>query len=251
MTEISAGRLQEAARTLLGLDLQRAQLDAFVWYGRELLAWNERYNLTAIIDPLEIEMKHFIDSLTCLKGMEPRPMGRLVDVGSGAGFPGLPLKIVCPQLHVTLVESTGKKIDFCAHIVQGLGLEGVEVLHGRAEQVGHWPEHRQSYDWGVARAVAAMPVIVEYLLPLLRVGGRLVAQRGEAAPAEAHAADGALRILGGQVERLVPIELPYVVEARYLVVVRKIAATPSQYPRRPGIPAKRPLRAATPSDTPQ
>jgi 16S rRNA (guanine527-N7)-methyltransferase len=233
--------LRDTALSLLGLELTPGQLEAFAWYAAELASWNRRFNLTAITEPEAIEVKHFLDSLTCLMAMRGRSAGKVIDVGSGAGFPGLPLKIACPQMQVTLVESTGKKIEFCRHVVVSLGLEGVEVVHARAEQVGHWPDHRQAYDWALARAVAPMPVLVEYLLPLLCLNGRAIAQKGETGPAEAHAAEGALRILGGRVAQLIPVELPKVAETRYLVVVEKVAATPAVYPRRPGVPAKRPL----------
>ena len=158
MVRENAG-LREAARELLGIDLNQRQLGAFSWYAAELIAWNRRFNLTAITDPAQIEIKHFLDSLTCLLAMGPNPEGRLVDVGTGAGFPGLPLKIAYPQLRITLVESTGKKASFCRHVAQSLRLENVLVVHARAERVGHWPDQRQKFDWAVARAVAAMPVL--------------------------------------------------------------------------------------------
>jgi len=231
----------QAAQSLLGLKLTAGQLKAFDWYASELVVWNQRFNLTAIKDLPGIEVKHFLDSLTCLLAMRPGPAGRVVDVGTGAGFPGIPLKIVCPQIQLTLVESIGKKAEFCRHVVRSLELKGVEVIHDRVERVGHQPKHRQGYDWVLARAVAAMSVLVEYMLPLLRLGGRAILMKGEKAPAETHAAEGALRILGGRVDQLISIELPTVVETRHLVVVEKVAATPSKYPRRSGIPAKRPL----------
>jgi len=173
--------------------------------------------------------------------LKPRPAERLVDIGTGAGFPGLPLKIVLPRLQVTLVEATGKKAEFCRHVVEGLGLEGITVVHARAEDVGQMPEHRAANDWAVARAVAAMPVLAEYLLPLVRLGGRAIAQKGETGPAEAHAAESALRLLGGRVQQLIPVELPRIPETRYLVVLEKTAATPPEYPRRAGMPARDPL----------
>ncbi len=233
--------LTAAVYSLLGLRLTRRQTEALGWYATELISWNQRFNLTAITDPAEIESKHFLDSLSCLLAMRERQADRVVDIGTGAGFPGLPLKIVCPQLQMTLVEATGKKLDFCRHIVQGLGLEHVDLVHGRAEDIGHSPDHRQSYDWAVARAVASMPVLVEYLLPLLRLGGRAVAQKGESGPAEAHAAEAALKVLGGRTHQVIRVELPGVAEVRFLVVVEKAAATPPEYPRRAGLPAKRPL----------
>jgi len=234
-------RLQEVAQARLGVSLSRRQLEAFAWYASELVAWNERFNLTAITDPAEIEVKHFLDSLSCLLALKPRSGDRMVDVGSGAGFPGLPLKIVIPSLQVTLVEATGKKAEFCRHVVEGLALESVTVEHARAEDVGQMAEHRQMYHWGVARAVAHLQVLAEYLMPLLRLGGRAVAQKGETGPAEAHAAGGALRLLGGRVQQLITVELPRVPETRYLVVMEKIAATPGEYPRRAGVPGRKPL----------
>jgi 16S rRNA (guanine527-N7)-methyltransferase len=233
--------LPDIARTRLGIHLSRRQLDAFAWYASELAAWNERFNLTAITDPAEIEVKHFLDSLSCLLALKPRAGDRMVDVGTGAGFPGLPLKIVLPWLPVTLVEATGKKAEFCRHVVEGLGLESVTVVHARAEDVGQMAEHRQTYHWAMARAVAQLQVLAEYLMPLVRLGGKAIAQKGETGPAEAHAAEGALHILGGRVQQLIPVELPRVPETRYLVVMEKTAATPSEYPRRAGVPARKPL----------
>jgi 16S rRNA (guanine527-N7)-methyltransferase len=233
--------LQEAARRMLGLSLTRRQLEAFTVYGEELVAWNARVNLTAITDPDAIEVKHFLDSLTLVPYLGRWVTGRLVDVGTGAGFPGLPLKIACPSLRVSLVEATGKKADFCRHIVTRLELEGVDVVHARAEEVGQDPQHRQRYDVAVARSVASMPVLAEYLLPLVRLGGRAIAQKGESGPAEAHAAQVAVARLGGRLTQVSPVELPGVAEARYLVLMEKVAATPPDYPRRPGLPSRHPL----------
>ena len=233
--------LQEVSRTRLGVSLSRRQLDAFAWYAAELADWNDRFNLTAITDPASIEVKHFLDSLTCLLALKPRPGDRMIDVGTGAGFPGLPLKIVIPWMQLTLVEATGTKAEFCRHVVEGLGLEAVTVVHGRAEDVGHMPEHRQAYQWAVARAVAHLQVLAEYLMPLVRLGGRAIAQKGETGPAEAQAAEGGLHLLGGRVQQLIAVELPRIPETRYLVVMEKTAATPGEYPRRAGQPSRRPL----------
>jgi 16S rRNA (guanine527-N7)-methyltransferase len=233
--------LGQIAQTLIGIRLSPSQLNAFCQYERELLEWNTRFNLTAIQDPRNIRIKHFLDSLTCLMAMRERPMEKIIDVGTGAGFPGLPIKIACPSIHLTLVESVGKKVDFCQHIVRKLGLENVEVLQARAEEVGQHPAYREKYDWALARAVAILPVLAEYLLPLVRLGGGMIAMKGESAHAEAQDAERALRILGGHLRRLLPVTLPGVADERYLVVIDKVAATPSLYPRRVGIPAKRPL----------
>lgn len=233
--------LESEARGLLNVSLSRRQLQDFEIYAGLLVDWNTRSNLTAITKPGDIAVKHFLDSLTCLLAMGAPSTGRLIDVGSGAGFPGLPIKIACPQLRVTLVESTGKKVEFCQRVVDDLGLKDVEVIHGRGEEVGHRGSHREAYDWAVARAVATLPVLVEYLLPFVRVGGLAIAQKGETGPAEAHAAEAGLRILGGRIRQLIPVDLPRVAERRYLVVMGKDAATPGDYARRTGVPAKRPL----------
>jgi 16S rRNA (guanine527-N7)-methyltransferase len=144
-------------------------------------------------------------------------------------------------MQLTLVESVGKKAQFCRHVVSILGLRWVEVVQERAENLGQIPAYREAYDWAVARAVAILPVLAEYLLPLVRVGGRMLAMKGESGPAEAHSAERALRVLGGHLRQLLPVTLPGVAEERYLVVVDKIAATPQVYPRKVGTPAKRPL----------
>jgi 16S rRNA (guanine527-N7)-methyltransferase len=200
-----------------------------------------RFNLTAIRDPQEIQVKHFLDSLTCLQVMGEKSYGRLIDVGTGAGFPGIPIKIVQPKLQLTLVESVGKKAEFCRHAVNILNLQGVEVVQERAEALGQDLSYREQYDWAVARAVAILPVLTEYLLPLVRVGGSMLAMKGESGPAEAHTAEHAIKMLGGHLRQLLPVTLPGVAEERYLVVIDKVAATPDAYPRKVGIPAKRPL----------
>jgi 16S rRNA (guanine527-N7)-methyltransferase len=233
--------LTQHTRRLLGLQLSRLQLSALTLYERELLDWNTHFNLTAIRDPQEIHIKHFLDSLTCLLVLRDSPPERLIDIGTGAGFPGIPLKIVYPKMQLTLVESVGKKAQFCRHVVRILDLRGVEVVQTRAEALGQDPAYREQYDCAVARAVAVLPVLSEYLLPLVRVGGRMLAMKGESGPAEAHSAEGALRILGGHLRQLLPVMLPGVAEERYLVVIDKVAATPDGYPRKVGLPAKRPL----------
>jgi len=235
-------QLTEYALRQLGVRLSPTQLSALSLYERELVDWNTRFNLTAIRDPQEIHVKHFLDSLTCLLAFRDASIGNLVDIGTGAGLPGIPIKIIYPKIHLTLVESVGKKAEFCRHVVNVLDLSGVEVVQQRAETLGQDPAYREQYDWAVARAVAILPVLVEYLLPLVRVGGSMLAMKGESGPAEAHSSDHALRVLGGHLRQLVPVTLPGVAEERYLVVIDKVAATPRGYPRKVGIPAKRPLR---------
>ena len=234
--------LAHQAQRLLGLHLTRSQLTALSLYERELVDWNTRFNLTAIRDPHEIHIKHFLDSLSCIMALRENPGERLIDVGTGAGFPGIPIKIMYPKIQITLVELVGKKADFCRHVVNILDLHGVEVVQERAEALGQDPTYREQFDWAVARAVAILPVLAEYLLPLVRVGGSMIAMKGESGPAEAHSSELAIRLLGGHLRQLIPITLPGVAEERYLVVIDKLAATPNGYPRKVGVPAKHPLR---------
>ena len=233
--------LRDAAYETLGLELSKRQVEAFSWYGEELQVWNKRFNLTAITSKEEIETKHFLDSLSCVLARQFHPSGAVVDIGTGAGFPGLPLKIVFPQIQLTLLESIGKKVSFCRHVVKKLKLKEITVEQSRAESQGRKTEFRASYDSAIARAVATTPVVVEYALPLIKVGGCAILQKGETGPAEAQLAENAIHLLGGRMEQVVKVELPGVQETRYLLVVRKVAATPDRYPRRPGIPAKRPI----------
>ena len=234
-------QLHQEFHSLTGAKLSSHQLAALETYAQELAAWNETHNLTAIRSTAQVRVKHFLDSLSAYLAMRGSSVERVIDVGTGAGFPGLPLKILYPQMHLTLVESIGKKATFCEHVVDKLGLEGVAVIQMRAEELGRLATHREQYDWALARAVAIMPVLLEYLLPLVRVGGRVLAMKGASGPAEAQAAENAIQLLGGHLRQLHPLTLPGVVEERYLVVVDKIAVTPEKYPRRVGIPAKRPL----------
>jgi 16S rRNA (guanine527-N7)-methyltransferase len=234
-------KLIHDALNLFNVHLIGRQVLALNTYEHELMSWNQKFNLTAIRDAEGIRTKHFLDSFSCVLAWKANPPSRLIDVGTGAGFPGIPLKILYPSMRLTLVESVGKKAAFCQHIVETLKLDGVEVLNTRAETVGQDPKHREQYDWAVARAVANLNVLNEYLLPLVKVGGTMLAQKGESGPAEAQAAEKAMKLLGGHLRQLVPVTLPGVVDERYLVLVDKIHATPPKYPRKPGHPYKDPL----------
>ena len=230
------------ARQLLGLQLSREQIAAFKLLEEELLEWNDRFNLTAIRDKEGIETKHFLDSLTCLMALDLNAAPRsLIDVGTGAGFPGIPLKLMLPNMRLTLVESIQKKAGFCTHVVEKLGLRQVQILPERAEDVGQDPAHRESYDLATARAVAAMPTLVEYLLPLVRIGGLVIMQKGESAQLEALKSEKVIQRLGGKIRVILPVVLPGVADERYLVVLEKVARTSAEYPRRTGLPAKQPL----------
>jgi 16S rRNA (guanine527-N7)-methyltransferase len=239
-----------AGAAALGLPLAPEQLAAFVRYRDELLAWNARVNLTRITKPTEIETRHFLDSLTCAAPLLARwgpaapvlPL-RCIDVGSGGGFPGVPLRLALPRLRVTLLESTGKKVEFLHHLIAALGLTGVDAVTERAETLAHAPGHRESYDAAFARALAPLPVLLELTLPFLRVGGLLVAPRKGDLGAEIAAAAFACQTLGGAPPTIAPVTVPPLDDGRALVVVEKAATTPAAYPRRPGLPAKRPLAA--------
>lgn len=234
-------RLVRFSRELLGLEIPPEAQRAFGAYADRLLEWNARVNLTAITDPEAIEVRHFLDSLTVVLATRFTPGQRVIDVGTGAGFPGIPLRLIYPFIQLTLLEATAKKTEFLSLIVEQLHLDNVRVLTSRAEDAGQAPATREQYDLVLARAVAQMPVLGEYMLPLCRVGGQCIALKGENAAAEIQQAEDALRILGGRVKKLVPVELPQVTETHYLVIVEKVAATPPKYPRRAGMPSKRPL----------
>ncbi len=213
---------------------------AFERYYQILLEWNERINLTRIVEPSEVAVKHFLDSLSVYPLLPPRAR-QLIDVGSGAGFPGLPLKLACPDLQVTLLESTGKKTAFLRHVITELGLTGIEVITLRAEEAGQQADQRQRYDVAVARAVSPLVVLAEYLLPLVKVGGVMIAQKGQPPTEELAAATYAIKLLGGQAATVQPLHVPHLEGERHGVVIKKIKPTPKAYPRRPGLPSKEPL----------
>jgi 16S rRNA (guanine527-N7)-methyltransferase len=223
-----------------GVTLTTQQRAAFQIYGDELVAWNEHTNLTAIADPDGVQVKHFLDSLSCLLAFPPDASPRAIDVGTGAGFPGLPIRIMRPDVRLTLLESVGKKVSFLHHIVGALEIGNVAIIHGRAEDAGQSPDHREVYDVVLARAVAELRVLAELTLPLCRVGGIVIAQKRDGDDDEIANAAQALATLGGAIHNHIPISLPGV-EARQLIVLTKLNPTPARYPRRAGMPEKRPL----------
>lgn len=231
--------LRSETEQLLGISLSEIHLNKLETFASELLQWNQKFNLTAITGPQQVRQKHFLDSISCMAVLPPQP-GKVIDVGTGAGFPGVVLRVLDPSIQLTLADSVAKKTRFLSHIVQVLDLDGVEVLTARAEELGQDEVHRGTYDWAVARALAPMPTLLEYLLPLVRVGGHVLAQKGAEVGEEIESAVNALGLLGGEVEQVKALELPGG-ENHNLVVVNKIQDTPAKYPRRTGIPAKRPL----------
>lgn len=225
----------------LGLKINSFQASQFAAYAQLLLEWNQKYNLTAITDPDEIIVKHFLDSLSCLQVIRDRNPFSLIDIGTGAGFPGIPLKIIRPDISLVLVESVGKKASFCAKAIDSLQLDNSRIIQTRAEEIGQHPDHRESYDWAVARAIAELPLLLEYLLPLVKLNGRVLAMKGKDKQSEIKSSQNAMTALGGELYQVEKTTLPYNFGERVLIVVQKIFPSPSKYPRRIGIPAKKPL----------
>ena len=228
----------------LGILLTDGQLDQFALYQRDMAEWNQRANLTNITEYDEVQVKHFLDSLTVVPAVGGIPEDcRLLDVGSGPGCPGLPLKLTFPKIQLAMAEPTGKKAAFLEHMVEALTLGGTEVLKGRAEALAHDPGLRETFDLVTARGLARMPVLLEYTLPFCKTGGRVAALKhgGAGLEKELVAAERALELLGGEVIQIYQVEIAGLTDNREVVVVEKVAATPEQYPRRTGIPSKRPL----------
>jgi 16S rRNA (guanine527-N7)-methyltransferase len=229
------------AKSEFNLTLTETQEKQFEAYLTLLMDWNERMNLTAVRDPNAIQIRHFLDSLSCVMATGGLNGRSLIDVGTGAGFPGLPLKILYPELQLTLADSVVKKTKFSEIVIAELGLENVMVLAERAETLGQQSNHRAQYDWAVARGVVEMRALAEYLLPLCKKGGHMLAQKGENAAQEIKTAQQAFQILGGGSVSNKTVQLPDVDTPHFLVVVEKVGETPAKYPRRPGMPGKRPL----------
>ena len=230
---------------LLGISLSPEQMEQFFLYGRLLVEWNQKMNLTAITEEGEIIRKHFVDSISLVKAF-PGQLGegelRLMDVGTGAGFPGIPLKILFPHWKVDLLDSLNKRIRFLEEVSGQLGLKGIRAFHGRAEDYGKNPQFRQGYDLCVSRAVANLSSLSEYCLPFVKTGGFFISYKSDEVEEELKAAKRAVSMLGGEIERVEKFSLPGGDDLRSLVVIRKVKATPEKYPRKAGLPSKEPLR---------
>ncbi len=224
----------------LGLELNEQELEQFLRYREELLEWNTRINLTAITDPEEVLLKHFLDSLSLLLVYD-RPAARLLDIGAGAGFPGLPLKIVRPQWQVLLLEATGKKVTFMRHVIEALQLRDVIALHGRAEELGRDAGYRASFDVVTARAVASLPTLLEYAAPFCRVGGQIILSRKGDLVEELAQARWAAGRVGAVLKNDVPVTLAGLEDGRRLLVWEQVKESPAQFPRSGAVIAKRPL----------
>ena len=229
----------------LGIEIDVECQKLFELYYRELIDWNKRFNLTAIIDYQAVQIKHFLDSLTVVSVINEErstnPFFNIIDVGTGAGFPGIPLKIILPQVRLTLLDSTAKKSGFLVHMVKEMRLSDVTVIVGRAEEMAHLPSYRQQFDIVVSRAVAPMSALVELTLPFCRIGGKLVAHKKGEIEEEIEKANRAIGVMGGRFARMDKVDVEELGEERYLVVVEKIFPTPDKYPRRSGIPARNPI----------
>jgi len=226
----------------LNIELTDEQIEKFFLYLKFLQKKNQEMNLTAIQDDEEIVVKHFLDSLIALQAINLQPSDKLIDVGTGAGFPGIPLKILYPQIKLTLLDSLKKRIKFLQELSEVLALQEIEFLHGRAEDIGKNPIYREKFDYVVSRAVAELAILSEYCLPLVKVGGSFLALKGPLGEEELNKGEKALKILGGKVEKVVKCELPFREDKRTLLLISKKQTTPKQYPRKAGTPQKKPLK---------
>ena len=223
----------------LNMVFSEKQIKQFFKYMNLLIEWNNKINLTAIIEPKEIILKHFIDSLTINKYIEQNKI--LVDVGTGAGFPGIAVKIYRPDVKVVLVDSLNKRINFLNEVVKELQLENIQTIHSRVEEFEKNKKYRESFDIVTARAVANLTVLSEYLLPLAKVNGKCICMKGSEIEEEINNSKNAINILGGKIEKIDQFKLPDSDINRNIIIINKLKNTPSKYPRKPGTPAKEPL----------
>ncbi|WP_062238062.1 16S rRNA (guanine(527)-N(7))-methyltransferase RsmG [Fictibacillus sp. FJAT-27399] len=224
-----------------GISLSPRQLQQFEDYFHILVEWNEKMNLTAITDKEEVYLKHFYDSLSATFYFDFNQELTVCDVGAGAGFPGIPLKICFPQIKLSICDSLQKRITFLEHLSKKLELTDISLYHDRAETFGHRPDIREAYDLVMARAVARMSVLSELCLPLVKKGGHFLAMKGSQLPDEMKDSKKAVQMLGGSVKDVYSFKLPVENSDRYIVLVDKVKTTPKKYPRKPGTPNKNPL----------
>ncbi|UII55959.1 16S rRNA (guanine(527)-N(7))-methyltransferase RsmG [Cytobacillus spongiae] len=224
-----------------GISLSPEQLDQYELYFQTLVEWNEKMNLTAITDREGVYLKHFYDSISAAFYYDFSKPYRICDVGAGAGFPSIPLKIAFPNLHITIVDSLNKRIHFLEHLAKELKLDHVRFIHDRAETFGQNKDHREAYEVVMARAVARLSVLSELCLPLVEVGGTFIAMKGASANDELEAGKKAVSVLGGKVEQSHSFLLPFEESERNLLIIKKEKNTPKKYPRKPGTPNKTPI----------
>lgn len=224
----------------IGILLDEKQIHQFYTYMELLLEWNEKINLTAITKPEEIILKHFIDSMTIAKHIKENT--KLVDVGTGAGFPGIPLKIIREDIEITLLDSLHKRINFLNEIIHQLELTKIKTIHSRVEELGKNRKYRESFDYATSRAVANLATLSEYLLPLVKLNGFCISMKGSDVKEEIEQSKNAILILGGKLEKVDSFQLPKSDMDRTVIRIRKVKYTPSKYPRKPGTPAKEPIK---------
>ena len=215
------------------------QLEQFYKYMNLLIEWNEKINLTAIIEPKEIILKHFIDSLTIIKYMEPNKT--LIDIGTGAGFPGIPVKILRKDLKITLLDSLNKRIKFLNEVIEKLSLKNITTTHARIEEYAKNKEYREKFDIVTSRAVANLTTLTEYMLPMVKVKGKAICMKGADVDEEMLKSKNSIKILGGKIYKVEEFKLPKSEYKRNLIIIEKTNTTPNKYPRKPGIPSKEPL----------
>ena len=225
----------------LGITLTEKQIEQFLIYYEMLVEWNGFMNLTAITEYDEVMKKHFIDSISLIKAYDVTKSATVIDVGTGAGFPGLALKIAYPNLQVTLLDSLNKRINFLNEVIEKLQLTGIETIHGRAEDFAKAGKLRETFDLCVSRSVANLSTLSEYCLPYVKVGGQFISYKSEKITEEMTAAENAIRILGGKVKAQVEFQLPDSDIYRNLFVIEKVKVTPKKFPRKAGLPSKEPL----------
>lgn len=225
----------------LGIQLTEKQKQQFHRYYQLLMEWNRHVNLTSVTEYADVMVKHFLDSLCMVKLMDMHTAGNVMDVGSGAGFPGIPLKIIFPDMQLTLLDSLNKRIQFLEALQDELGLEGVLAIHGRAEDMGRDRKYREKFDLCISRAVAKLPVLSEYCIPLVCVGGSFVAYKSGKVQAELESSQEAIRRLGGSLGEEKRFTVPESDMERTLIQIKKIRKTPGKYPRKSGMPGKMPL----------
>ena len=231
----------KVAATEYGLNLTEDQISAFNKYYELLYEWNKKINLTAITEPKDVAIKHMVDSLSCFKADLFKENISLIDVGTGAGFPGLPLKIFYPSLKLTLLDSLNKRVKFLQLVVDELGLKDVEVIHARSEEAARNKKYREKFDLATARAVAKLPIICEYCLPFVKDGGTFIALKGRQYEEEATQAQKAIKVLGGEIADIMPVKLPEIDDKRAVIYIKKIKSTPKTYPRKAGTPERNPI----------
>ena len=233
-------QLIEGAK-VLNVELTDKQAGQLMRYKELLVEWNEKMNLTAITEDMEVITKHFLDCLTVQSSIDLAQVKSLVDVGTGAGFPGLVLKIAFPNVHITLIDSLNKRLKFLQHVIDELGLTGIECVHGRAEDLGKNKAYREQFEICASRAVANLAVLSEYTLPFVKKGGYLIALKGQKLDEELAEGEKAITILGGTIDKLVDVVVPYTDLNHRIAKIKKVKETPKKYPRKAGEPTKAPL----------